>query len=118
MICDFQADVLPYLGKDPDDTAAGLIQSLHQHAETLVKKAVGSRVEWGTWTDILPAHGPPLAPVDLASSDSYVLDPGGDFTALALSTTPVRVIVGVNETTVPGGGGWPAGSLLPADAYW
>jgi hypothetical protein len=116
MICDAAAEILPFLGKDPDDPAAGLIAVLHAHAEQLVKDFVGSQIESGPRTEILPPYSPDAMPNDLAAESPALFFPTPG--ALQLKHTPVRSVTSVHETGVPGGGGWPDTTLLnPAD-YW
>lgn len=100
MICDLLSEILPHLGKDPGDPAEGLIATLHGHAEQLVKAHLGSSLETGAFTDVLP--------------------PGTDAPGLALQlrNVPVRSITSVYATWTPGGAGWPASNLLSPDAYY
>jgi hypothetical protein len=116
MICDLDAEILPSMGKGPDDPASGLIGVLHTHAEQLVKDFVGSKIEQSTYTEILPPHSPGATPNDLAAESPALFFPAPG--ALQLRHTPVRSVTSVHETGTPGGGGWPDTYLLnPAD-YW
>jgi hypothetical protein len=116
VICDISAEILPFLGKDPDDPTAGLITVLHAHAEQLVKDFVGSKVEQATYSEILPPWSPGATPNDLAAESPALFLPAPG--ALQLGNTPVRSVTSVHETGVPGGGGWPDTTLVnPAD-YW
>lgn len=117
MICTLD-EVMTSLGFDLDDPRQAVIAIVQKAAERLVKNEVGVNLEQGTFTEYLPAQGPSPEPADLVAGGARDVAYYQRRPALQLRHTPVRSIVAVNETTVAGGGGWPAESLLDPSGYW
>jgi hypothetical protein len=118
-------EVLAYMGLEDSAGAEEtfLAESVRGRAEALVTEFVGGVVLQKTCVDVLPPYGRDVDP------ESNVIGwdrSGGKAVALTsearqvlrLTRTPVRSVVEVRETWVPGGGGFPAGSVVDPALYF
>lgn len=127
MICDLQADILPYLGLTGGASSAdaSFATFLQNAAERLVKQHVGSQVERLAAVEILPAYTREIdmeeefLSYDKLGNSAVAYGRWDNQQILALANIPVRSVEAVYVTYQPGAGqNPPAGSLMDPAGYF